>query len=49
MSEEAAKLNLSFHLGTETQIYLSGHSKACAGCCLKINGKTNFPEWIFHT
>ena len=34
------QLILSFHLGTETQVYLLGHSKACAGCCLKTNGKT---------
>lgn len=38
------QLILSFHLGTEMQVYLLGHSKACACCYLKTNGKTDFPE-----
>lgn len=34
---------------TETQVYLLGHSKACAGYSFKKYGKTDFPEWIFCT
>jgi len=48
MSEEAANSVLPFG-DRNTNLPLGTVSKACAGCCLKTNGKTDFPEWIFCT